>query len=329
MKIDRSRTIKNIAYAVIALIIVAIGFLIAFSLLPKHNKVQTPTPQEAEISMNQVVLPSGTYTKKDGIENYLIIGLDSTGEMTSSQSYYNNDKADFLLLVSFDNNKKTCNVLQINRDTMATVNQLGVTGQKYGEIKQQIALAHTYGDGLSASCFNTVDAVSGLLYGVNIDYYVALTMDAVEIITDYVGGVSVVLDDDYIDISPFYKKGTTVNFDGSNVLGFVRERQGLEDPTNIARQKRQNLFMQAFVEKLQAQILGKEFIYDVYNATSSYMLTNATDTKVYDLISHLKEYEFFDLKTPDGSAYYDNTFVEFYVDEHALEKTVIDLFYEN
>lgn len=316
----------TIAIAVIVLIVIVVAFLFLDKLLLHKLDPELPTPKDAETLMNTISLPSGKYRLKDGVDNYLVIGLDSKGQMASSESYTNTERADFLILVSVDHDKKACRFMQINRDTMAYVPTISVTGKKKGVKVEQIALAHTYGDGMSASCFNTVDAVSNLLYGVDIDYYVAMTMDAVVNLTDFIGGVDMTMQDNYTEIDWRYTKGANVHLNGESALNFVRERRGLSDATNIARQKRQNEFIDAFVETVKKERIGQDYITEAYQSVSDYILTNANTNKLYDLLSNINEYKFDSVITPKGTAQYTGEFVEFYIDADDLEGIIKNLF---
>lgn len=315
-----------IAGAVIVLIVIVIAFLFLDKLLLHKLDPQLPTPKDAETLMKTIKLSSGEYRQRDGVDNYLVIGLDSTGEMASSESYSNTQRADFLILISVDHDNKTCRFLQINRDTMAYVPTISVTGKKSGVNVEQIALAHTYGDGMSTSCFNTVDAASNLLYGVDIDYYVAMTMDAVVNLTDYIGGVDMTMQDDYTEIDWRYTKGADVHLNGESALSFVRERRGLSDKTNISRQKRQNEFIEAFVKAVKKEHIGQDYITDAYKSVSDYILTNSNTNKLYDLLSNINQYKFDSVITPKGTAQYTGEFVEFYIDPNDLERIIVDLF---
>lgn len=80
------------------------------------------------------------------------MGLDKFEKNTSSESYNNDQQADFLILLAIDNNARTVEALHINRDSMAEINILGVGGQIVGTYVGQLALAHTYGSGDHDSC---------------------------------------------------------------------------------------------------------------------------------------------------------------------------------
>lgn len=129
-------------------------------------------------------------------EAFFVICLDKEGEQRDSGSYRNNAQNDLLLLLVMDAREKKYSLIQINRDTMTNVPVLDVNGMRSGKNFEQIALAHTYGNGLEVSCENTVKAVSDFLGGVNIDNYAAITMSAVAPVNDYFGGVDVTVEED-------------------------------------------------------------------------------------------------------------------------------------
>ena len=140
-----------------------------------------------ETSTDEIEYDGEKYVAKKNIESYLVIGLDKFEGQTASDSYNNDQQADFLMLFVFDNDAKKCTAVHINRDTIADVNVLGLAGNKVYTVKQQIALSHTYGNGGKVSCRNVSDSVSSLLLGVKINHYVSLKMDAVPVFNDLVG----------------------------------------------------------------------------------------------------------------------------------------------
>ena len=103
------------------------------------------------------------YERKEDARAYLLMGIDREGQAVSSGSYNGGGQADLLLVLVLDREERTYRVLPIDRDTMTPVDELGLFGDTVRTRVQQIALAHFYGDGLEASCENTVAAVSNLL----------------------------------------------------------------------------------------------------------------------------------------------------------------------
>ena len=56
---------------------------------------------------------------------------------------------------------------------MTPITILGVLGDRSGVRTAQVSLSHGFGDGGAQSCEFTVDAVSNLLLGTQIDFYIA------------------------------------------------------------------------------------------------------------------------------------------------------------
>ena len=137
---------------------------------------------------------------------------------------------------------------------MTQIQILGVTGEPAGTFTGQLALAHTYGSGEEDSCENTVLAVSNLLYGMEIDHYVSLTMDGVALLNDLVGGVTVEVLDDFSGIDDSLVQGETVTLQGQQALTYVRSRGGLEDSSNLHRMERQRQYLGALQQQLKAAV---------------------------------------------------------------------------
>ncbi|MBQ0125876.1 MAG: LCP family protein, partial [Clostridiales bacterium] len=254
--------------------------------------------------------------------------LDTFGEMQSSKSYYNTVQNDFLFLVQTDSENRVCNMLHINRDTMAEIDRLGIGGVKYGTSFEQIALAHTYGDGISQSCVNTKNAVSRLLHGIKIDYYVAMTMDAVVAINDYMGGVSVQIPYDMTNIDESFVVGANVNLLGEASMKFIRARSELEDSSNLSRMERQRIYIKAFLEKISDISITNAFIDSMYSTADKYILTDCPAKNVDEFVKNIGEYEIGDIETVPGEAKLGAEFIEYYADDEKLQKLIAGLFYE-
>ena len=269
------------------------------------------------------------YKPKDYIDTVLLIGTDSEGKIYESASYNNKNKADFIALLIFDNNSKTCTVLQINRDTVTEIPVLGVTGEKAGTITGQIALAHTYGNGLELSCKNTVKAVSNFLYQIEIDNYLSMNMDAVAALNDVVGGVEVEILDDFSELDPDLIQGETILLNGEQALTYVRGRGNVGDMTNTSRMTRQRQYMSAFAEKIKiAYESNNELVLNAYNAITDYTVTDCSITVLSDTAERLSDYEIKDIITPEGEIVDTEEYIEFHADNEKLKNLIVSLFYD-
>ena len=312
---------------VIALLLV---FLISFFLLVLHLwEKQHGTFTGPDFGKTSVKYNGVDYVLKDNVETFLIIGLDKFEEDTAADSYNNDQQADFLLLVVFDNVSEKFTAIHINRDTMANVNILGVAGNKIDTVVKQIALAHTYGNGRDVSCRNTADSVSDLLLGVKVDHYISLTMDSVAILNDLVGGVEVTVLDDFTGIDDTLVQGETVTLSGEHALKYIRARYGLEDSSNIRRMERQRQYIDSLYKKAQECIENDdEFIVEASLKMSDHIVSDRSVTQLQTLANKFNEYEFDEIRTIDGESKTGEQFMEFYPDEDSIKKMVIDLFYK-
>lgn len=130
------------------------------------------------------------------------------------------------------------------------MNVLGVLGDVLSTERQQIALAHAYGDGLRKSCRNAVKAVSHLLGDSPIEGYYALNMGGISAVVDSIGGIEVTIPRDYTNLDPAFVEGAHLNLTGKQAYKLLRTRHGVDDQTNIARMERQNLVLEAATKKL-------------------------------------------------------------------------------
>ena len=327
MKLKINRNVCKIAVLLIAAAALIVLF---FSLLSRwetrHGTVDTAgtdVPDDGRIYVDGT-----SYVPNKNLEVILLIGVDKYESQTQDESYNNTQQADFLMLLLMDKEAETYSVLHLNRDTMTEIPVLGVRGEKAGTITGQIALAHTYGSGGLDSCRNTAEAVSNLLYGIEIDHYLAFTMDAVAKINDLVGGVTLTVLDDLTSASPKLYPGATVTLDGEMALAYVRTRYGLEDSSNLRRMERQRQYLTALQSALTAKAADQEdFMINALETVSPYMTSDCTADQLSRLYDRLVLYTDSGIQSMEGEAVKGEEFMEFYPDEAALKQQVVQLFY--
>ncbi len=271
------------------------------------------------------------YRVRDSVETILLMGLDSDEQPDESGISYNNDlRADFLMLLVIDKEAKTCSSVHIDRDTMANVTVLGVAGQNLGTTWEQIALAHTYGSGRQDSCRNTVKAVRDVLYDTPIDHFLSLTMDAVQILNDEVGGVPVTIPEDMTAIDESFVEGERITLYGEQALRFVRARSGLENNTNQGRMERQRQYLNELYEKVLWNVsVDEEFPARAISKLANYLISDCRVDELQELMETASAYEFVGIETIEGeSVVGDDNRMEFTPDQEQLEQLILDLFYE-
>ena len=279
---------------------------------------------------NLIELDGVTYRQRRDVTTVLLMGVDRDTKSATTRSYRNGGQADFLRLLAIDGDNKSISQIQIDRDTMTPITVLGVLGNKSGVRTAQISLSHGFGDGRSQSCELTVEAVSNLLFGVPIDFYVALNMDGISALNDMVGGVTVTLEDDFSALDPSMTAGATLTLVGEQAELYVRGRKDIGVGTNEARMARQEQYISLLMDALRAQVSAdKEFAGTLYDELEPFLTTNISRGRMINEVWAAKDYERCEVVKPDGvHTVGSDGFMQFYVDEAALRQSVIGLFYE-
>lgn len=307
----------------VAVVVVAVG-LVALQRWQDHQRMQgTSSGRDTRKTLEY---QGQTYVAREGIESYLFMGIDVEGPAKGNKSYIGGGQADVQWLLVVDRYRQTWQILQINRDSMVEVPVLGVNGREVGTERQQIALAHSYGDGLETSCENNVTAVSRMLGDQRIHGYLALNMDAISIVNDQVGGVQVTVLDDFPHVDPALKEGQTVTLTGPQALTYVRGRQGVGDETNLSRMARQEQYLDALYPKLQGMDTTEAAA--LLQAVEDYMVTDMSDQWL-KLMDRLETYTPLEPLTIQGESDLDaQGAAAYWLDEDSLHQVMIQLFYE-
>ena len=279
-------------------------------------------------TLDTVYIDGEAYRPKSTVKNYLIVGIDQFGS-SESNGYA---QADFILVLSFDSSDNSYTVMSINRDTMTEILVYDAFSGESKETVAQIALSHNDGTYTEISnakkCKNTAKAVSNLLFGVDFKNYVSMTMDAVSIIVDYIGGVEVYVEYDMTSIDDRLVAGQTVMLDGELALKFIGARSGVYDETNVSRMERQMAFFDAFAEKAKSVEIDEQIMLECFEDVEDYVVTNADEGIFGEISEKLATYEKKETIIPPGEAKVGQKYMEFYVDEEELKDIVIDVFYK-
>lgn len=277
------------------------------------------------------------YEYNDDIMTFLIMGIDKNGEVENSQDATDGGQADALFLVVADRRKKEIRLVGINRDTMVNINAYGAYGEGMdGSAKAQIAVQHGFGDGRELSCELTRDAVSELFFNLPIHGYAAVNMDAIPVINDAVGGVTLeVLEDIDTDkygksIGKVWHEGEEIHLQGMEAYYYIRWRDREKFESARLRLARQKQYLEAFMEKARSET-KKNITLPVrlYGDLSKYMVTDiSADETAYlagELIGYTMDPQ--GIYTLSGETIKGDTYEEFYPDEEALKALMIAVFY--
>lgn len=267
------------------------------------------------------ILVDGTYyQKKRQIETYLFMGIDVDSESKSA------GQADTQMLLVFDKENKTWQLAQLNRDSMVTVPILGLDGKVIGYEEEQLALAHSYGDGKEESCENNVWAVSNLFGGQKIDGYLSLSLDGIAVLNDAVGGVTLQVTSDFSQVDDSLTEGEWVTLTGEQAVTFVRTRKGVDDQTNLARMSRQRQYLNALSGQLSE--LDENKVLEVYDEVHDYIVTDMGSAVLVNLFNRLNQYEELEILTIDGENVVEDDVMAYHLDDDSLQQVMLELFYE-
>ncbi len=317
---------RRIVYFGLILILVLVMIFSGLRILESTVFFDNSTAEEAHVSKT-ITRDGADYFPRQDITVIMALGIDEKGPVVSSGNYRNNGEADAVFLLILDQVDETYSILCLNRDTMMEIPAIGLGGKKAGTYYGQLALSHTYGEGLEDSCENSREAISNFLYGISIDHYVAMNMDAISILNDAVGGVTVNVVDDFSKVDPRITKGEHTLM-GSEALSYVQTRKELGDQLNISRMVRHQEYMQgfmkAFVEKVES---SDTFVLKLHDQVDEYIVTDCSVNVISGLMERCADYTLKEIVSIEGENVLGDEYYEFYADEEKLDELILRLFY--
>lgn len=333
---------KNVLKTIIGLLAVLTLLLAAALLLraweegrpPADSYKQTDMPLQAEPDGQELVYYDGAwYTPRKNLDVVLFLGLDRSTQDESIPTHGSYAQSDAILLLAADRDSKSCKVIYLNRDTMVEIQDFDNSGKPSGAYTAQLALAYAHAQALTGNdrtaARAAMDAVSGLLYGVEIDHYVTLTMDGLVVLNDLIGGVEVEIRDDFSAIDSTLVQGETVTLLGRHALNYVRARWWVGDSTNLERMERQAQYLEILQKKLSDLAEQDEgFVLSALMAANDYMTSDCTVQQLAELSDIIRNCETDGILRLEGKAVMGEQYVEFHPDEAFLQKLVVDCFYE-
>ena len=328
MRMNKKRTKSNPLFIVVIVIPVLVLIFSSLMLIDSIFAPPSSDVQTENVSASKTITRDGIdYYPRQDITVFLMMGIDEKGPVTKSESYNNTGEADMVSLIVFDEKDKTYDIIALNRDTMLNMPILGIGGKSAGTSYAQLALSHTYGSGLEDSCENTKKAVSDLFLGLNIDYYVSMNMDAIAILNDSVGGVTVNVTDDFSAVDSSIPMGE-VTLKGEQALSFVQTRKDVGDQLNISRMERHKAYMESFMTSLGAKLNESDtFALEAYDSVSDYIVTDCSANTLSNILNKYAEYTLDEIVSPEGENVDTNTYMEFHLDEEKLDELTLRLFY--
>ena len=259
------------------------------------------------------------YRKKPATTVILVAGIDqdATAIPPGINRYRNGGQADFLILLAVDHGERQIHQLQIDRDTMAQVMVLGVYGNETGLRPLQICLAHSFGARSEENARYTVQAVSRLMDGLEINGYYMVDYSAIPLLTDALGGVSVTIPEDMTQVNPEWFEGHTLTLRGTDAETFVRTRQNVGEGTNAERMNRQAVYMRSAISRMRERLAeDSSFASSLLSTLRRVAETDLSDQTLLEELGESRDYEILPLDYLQGEyTLAENGYVEFYPEE--------------
>lgn len=318
------KQLAKVIYVCISLLLVLVIVYSGLRIL--ESAVFLHQGSSMQTTSKTIVRDGVKYYPRQDITTVLVMGVNQVGEVVPTP-YNDGGAVDMITLFVFDEKTEECTILSLNRDMMVTMPALNEYGKEVGTYFGQLAFSHAYGDGMADSCENVRATVSNLLYGTQIDYYFSMNMDAIALLNDAVGGVTVTVEDDFSRIDSTLTKGEVTLF-GQHAVNFVQARGNVGDELNLSRMRRHKEYMSNFVPILREKIEESAgFVVSTYEAVAPYIVTDCSAQVVSRLEEQYGGYAVGENLTVKGENVLGEKYYEFYADEKALDDLILDLFY--
>ncbi len=296
------------------------------SLLSGTGATQVPSMPDIEIDEDGTTVryKGNTYTYNKNLTSALFIGTDRKDESDFSGVTGENGQADALYLAVIDTSNGKTTVIAISRDIMTDVRLYSVTGEYVGVKKMQVCLSFAYGDGKEKSCESTVQTVSNLLYGIDINTYFCMDWENIAAFNDAVGGVEVPEYD-----ANWNPTGKTVTLKGQQVLDYIRMRDKDNINSSTNRLERQVNYLKAFSEKtIERTKKDISVPLNLYNTLSKNSINTLDASKITYLTTVFMDggaqLEF---RTLTGKMVQGEEYAEMYLDDTTTYEMLLDVFY--
>lgn len=329
------RILRSAAAAIAVLIGVIVLVFFGCYLYGKKSLSKNILPQEgiAEQTAYETMTYQGKeYVYRENLLNILCMGIDKEEQMAVRNDAENSvGQADAIFLVSLDLEKDEVRVLAIPRDTMVTLQMYDGNGYYMGSGIGQLTLQYAYADGMEKSANLMVSQVSSIMNQIPINEYAAINVYSLWNLNEAIGGIDMVMDEDYTMFHPEFKKGAVVHLSGNTLECYIRGRDIETAGSAYTRMHRLKQYMLAYFEKAKVEL--KEDVtlpFRVLDVLEKDMETSITADEIIYLVSEALSCSFSEenMYTLPGEQVRGLVYEEYYVDESALEALIVELFYE-
>lgn len=302
------------------------------SMIGENQNVKVNVPANVAVEGEYVIYNGEKYLYNPQISTILFAGIDKHTDERIEGLLGTAGQADSIFVMALNTETGEYKIMSVSRDSMIDVNICDSTGNFKGTEKMQICLAHAYGDGDKTSNENLMRSVSRLFFGIPVNSYISIDLDAIPVLNDAVGGVNVDVIEDLTKYDPKLVKGANITLNGVQAEKYVRSRDvegGVNQ--NDLRMERQKSYIDSFIH--QSLDMTKQDIktpLNLYNAITPYTRTDINASKITYLSSIFLKSGFTTnenyLKVP-GEAVAGEEYAEYHIDRDAFFEIILDTYY--
>ncbi len=323
MKNKRGKPMKRM----LSVVLMGLLFLPAMVSGCKNSKTEETglsVLPESQVIDNTVEWKGRKYTYNENLTNILFLGIDKSEPLEDEYVPGEAGQSDCIMLLSLDRETGQGRILQINRNTMTELDVYDLSGNYLKSVEGQLALQYAYNIGGESSCWAVKKTVEELLYGLDIDGWIAMDVSGIPEINDALGGVDVTMRQDYSRIDASFTEGSTVHLEGALAQKFVRYRDMSEFNSVEDRMHRQADYITALIGSMRNS--GGEELYDAISPyVGTYIITDLNADQMNDLCGY--EYLTDEIQYLPGEMVQGEVYEEYYVDEEQLQDMLIRTFY--
>ncbi|MCB7320739.1 LCP family protein [Lacrimispora sp. 210928-DFI.3.58] len=286
-----------------------------------------------EEGKNTIEYQGKTYRRNTYVKAILLMGIDRAETLQETKVAGSGGQADGIFLVAWDTARDKARLLLIPRDTMTPITLTDLSGNVLGQDIQHLTLAYAYGDGRKKSCLYMKEAVTNLLEGLEIDGYMAVSMEALPVLNDAVGGVSVTIEDEGLAAANGdFILGDTILLNGKQAEAYIRYRDIGKAQSALERMERQKSYIQGFVQAARDKARQEEgFIARTMDEAQDYMVTDMEKGRYIDMaltfLGGSQSWGREDMLTLPGTPVETNLYDEFHPDKEKMMPMILELFY--
>ena len=271
------------------------------------------------------------YRYNQDILTFLVLGIDKDERVSDNTSGLDGGQSDGNFLVVLNPDDESVHVICINRDCMTDIDTYDYFGNYDTTTKAQLELAHAYGTSKEQNMQNSVKAVSNLFYGIPVHGCVAINMAGITSLNDAIGGVKVESLSTFSTDGFDYYEGQEAILQGEAAYHYIHYRDEDEFNSNDDRMSRQRQYLNAFVAQAKTAIKkNPSLIANLYTKLTPYMTTDISIDEASYIGSTALGYNFSDdaISSIEGETVQGTYYEEFYPDEEALYRLIVEVFYE-